>query len=829
MADIVLANPGLTSAQVAERVAQGESNDFRVRVGRTYWQIVRDNVLNVFNIILFILLLIMLTYGDLVNILFASFSVVVNTVIGLTQEINAKRALDRLAALSVQEVKVWRDGELTSIPITRLVKDDVIPVEPGDRIAVDGEVLKADSFEMDESLLTGESDAVQKEVGATLHSGSFCIAGAGLFKATQVGANSTINKLSQTAKAYRNVLTPTQMQINLIVQISIFGMALFAPMSLISGITDRLLPIEIVRNLLVLVTSFVPQGLVLATTVSLTLGALRISRHKTLVQRVNAVESMANVNVLCFDKTGTLTRNQLSVVEVLPLNGKPVDDLRQQLHVYTDNMAHLNKTAAAIALYAGGSALSPDGKNGSNGHNDAAKLTALPAKQLEIPFTSGRKWGAIVFDKETFILGAPERVLDPAQNPEAVGRAQLLATEGQRVLAFAHSQQPISAHETKLTTPRQPLALIVMSDHVRDDIRETLVAFTKQGVSLKVISGDNLETVTAIAQQAGIHIRRAYSGEQLEAMSDGELDHAALEGTIFARIEPETKRKLVRALKQQGRYVAMVGDGVNDVPALKEANMAIAMNDGAQITKDVADVVLLNNAMSTLPLAFEEGKKITQKILGTAKLFLTKNFFTILAFIFIGYMALPFASSPIQISWLTFGAVNIPAFLITFDLLRPAHIQNFTEVLNYVVPAVLIGSVSSAILYALSFLYLRGIPRILRQLDAATIAARNESRSALLIFLCLYGLIVFWNTHGIDILRPRTFRVHYRVALLAALALGFTIVVPFFWPHLFVFVAPSLEIWLLIIVTFAAATLGLGLLQRNQRRLQFFSLPPRVK
>lgn len=792
---------GLTAAQVQERIARGDSNDFKVRVGRSYTEIFRDNVFTIFNFILFVLLVILIANGETGSALFASFSVILNSIIGVVQEINAKRALEALAAMSVQEVNAWRDAKIVKLPITQLVKDDILPIEPGDRIVVDGTVITADSLEMDESLLTGESDAVLKEAGDKLASGSFVIAGSGVMVATAVGANSTINKLAQTAKAYRQVLTPTQREINKIVQISLLGMALFGPMTVISGVAQRLGVGEIAKNTVVLVTSFVPQGLVLATTISLVLGALTISRKQTLVQRTNAVESLANVNILCFDKTGTLTRNMLSVVNVIPLHGT-LDQVRDQMHRYTANLAHQNKTAGAIATYTTG-------------------LPAVtPSKLQEIPFTSARKWGAVVFNNETLILGAPERVLDSAKDPDAQAQAATLAAQGLRVLALATSPQ--APDNGQLSASRQAVALVVMSDQVRDDITATLNEFTAQGVALKVISGDNAETVGAIATAAGMQVTKAYTGDQLESMGSAAFDAAVIEANLFARIEPDTKRKIIRSLKLQGNYVAMVGDGVNDVPALKEANMAIAMNDGAQIAKDVADVVLLNNAMSTLPLAFAEGKLITQKILSSARLFLSKNFWTVLAFIFIGYMSLPFPTTPIQISWLTFAVVNLPALLITFGLIKPPAFKSFRhDVADYVLVTVLVGALSTALLY--TALYLQPLAGLSAEAitDALRNSARDSARSTLLVFMMLYGLIIFWNTMGIDMFDLATMRARLRTTLIGVATVAAALAICYLLPTAFVFAPPTPVEWLMVVVAWIAAGFVLRWGLANNRLQRF--------
>jgi cation-transporting ATPase E len=774
---------GLTSAQVAERVARGETNNFKARVGRTYWQIVRDNVFNLFNIVLFTLLFIVILLQDYSTAFFAGFSVVTNTFLGMIQEFSAKRKLDRLAALAARDVRVWRDGQLATIPIEGIVKDDIIPIEPGDRLVVDGRVTDSDALEMDESHLTGESDAVLKEPGNEVYSGSYCVAGAGVMVATAVGRHSTINRLSSIAKSYKNVQTPTQQKITVLVELSVVAMLILGPMLFIQGLVSQLEFLEIIKNSVVFVTSLVPQGLVLVAILSLTIGAVRISRHQTLIQRVNAVESMANVTVLCFDKTGTLTRNQLAVTEILPLNSASPDEIRSKLSAYLSNLAHLNRTASAVAAYTNQSGIEP-----ANG------LT----KRREIPFNSARKWGAVIFDDETLILGAPERLLPAADH--AAQRAQVLAAEGLRVLAFARSPEPPA--DSHLAPSTEALALIVMSDQVREDIQTTLDAFRSQGVRLKVISGDNLETVKAIATQSGMPIEHAYTGDELEAMSPAELDVAAVEGDLFARIEPDTKRKLIAALKRPGNHVAMVGDGVNDVPALKEADLAIVMNDGTQIAKDVADIVLLNNAMSTLPRAFTEGKSITQTIYGTTKLFLTKNLYSILFFVFAGFIMLPFPISPIQISWVTFGTVNIPATLIAFELLRPSYMQRFRhDVLDYVITGGLVGAVGIAALYVVTYFY----------------GGAASARSAVTMFITLYGILIFWNAHGVDLLRLSSVMRHKRIVLLGIVLATLTILGPYLFSDLFGFVAPTPVVWLLIVAIFLLATLALAITMRRRR------------
>lgn len=783
---------GLSAAEVQERITQGQTNNFKARVGRTYWNIIIDNLLNLFNIVLGTLLLIVISSGDYVTAFFAGFSVVTNSFLGMIQEFNAKRKLDRLAAMATQTVQVWRDGKQVTVSMYEVVKDDVIEIEPGDRLVVDGHVLYSDALEVDESLLTGESDAILKEEGDRLFSGSFCTAGRGVMLATEVGRNSNINRLSMIAKQYKRVLTPTQHKVAAIVELTVLIMFILVPMLFVAARVGNLAFLDAVRNAVVFVTSLVPQGLVLVTILSLTIGAIKISRHRTLIQRVNAVESLANVTVLCFDKTGTLTRNELHVTEVLALDSTPRDEIYAALYDYLNNLAHLNRTAGAVLEYV----------------REQMEERDYPEKTREIPFTSGRKWGAVVLPQHTLIMGAPERILpDTSANrsgQSAAEHARELAVQGMRVLAFA--RMDAAPEGDSVRDQCTPLALIVMSDQVREDIQETLQAFREEGIDLKVISGDNLETVQSIALQAGMEITGAFSGHELDAMNDGELDDAVRHANLFARIEPETKRRIVESLQRHKQYVAMVGDGVNDVPALKQANLAIVMNDGTQISKDVADIVLLDNAMSTLPLAFHEGREITQTIFGTMKMFLVKNFYNVMLFVFIAFMSLPFPITPVQISWSAFGTVNMPATFIAFGLVRPHKMQFFRrDVLDYIFITGVIGSVMMALLYVVVYF--------------SSNRDLMVTRSAITIFVSLYGMMIVWNVQGVDFFEPSTFRQHWRIVLLSIVMTTLTILAMYAWPSLFEFASfglHNIDIIVLITVIFLLTLVLASYAMRNR-------------
>jgi cation-transporting ATPase E len=735
--------PGLTSAEVADRVRRGLTNKFQPRSSRTYKQIFFDNLFSIFNITIFVLLIILLALGESGDTIFAGSTVVVNLLIGLIQEIRAKQALDKLAALSAGTVRVLRDAQPLDIAIDQVVQDDLIELTPGDKVVVDGPCVWDDSVEVDESLITGESDSIQKNVGDPFTSGSFVTAGRAIIRAEKIGEESFVNKLNRTAKGFKLIPTPIQQKINAIVGASVIGMAIFGPLVLVSGIAQGAAFKDTIRNTVVLVTTFVPQGLVLATTLALSFGAVRISFQKTLVQRINAIESLANVTVLCFDKTGTLTENRLSVVDLVPIGSYATDQVKQMLARYIGSLATQNKTASAIEQYVG-------------------KSSVGIAKQSEIPFTSTRKWGAVTFaDGRTLLLGAPEILIDDQQIHEQSG---LFAQQGLRVLAFALSlAKPIGS---ELPADRSPVALIVVHDTPRADIRSTLASFTARNVRLKVISGDNAETVTSIAREAGMNVSRVITGPELEGLTGSAFQTAVLSADVFARIKPETKRQIISALGDTGEYVAMVGDGVNDVPALKAARLGIAMFDGAQIAKDVADLVLLNNALSTLPQALTEGHKTTQKIYATAKIFLTRNLYLILMFIMVGFIGLPFPGQVRQLSWASISTSGIPAMLIALEWIQPRAIWRFRrQVLGYIIISGLIGAVAVTIAYTTTYLISN------HDLQLA--------RTMMTLMAVIYGTFIFWDVNGVIPFEPITFKQNTREAIIGILVAIVTLAVPF--------------------------------------------------
>ena len=769
---------GLTSAEVADRVRRGLTNRFQPRTSRTVAQILADNLFNIFTITLAVLLGLLLALGRVGDTLFAGGSVVANTLIGLVQEIRAKRALDKLAALSASTARVRREGQSVDLPVDQVVKDDLIEVAPGDKIVVDGPCVWEDAVEVDESLITGEADSIDKDVGDRMTSGSFVTAGRAIMRAEKIGEDSFVSQLSRTAKGFKFIPTPIQQKINAIVGVSVVGMALFGPLLIVSGMIQDEPLADTITRATILVTTFVPQGVVLATTLALTFGAVRISLQQTLVQRINAVESMANVTVLCFDKTGTLTENRLSVVEIIDLTPQPpLPTTREALPSSGEGESHLERVKKLLSHYV--SSLATHNKTAAAIEAHLGRSTGGPAKLSEVSFTSTRKWGGATFaDGQTRLLGAPEVLIDDAKIHE---QAAGLARRGLRVLAFAASASALAGD--RLPGPREPVALIVLRDTPREDIQHTLESFASRGVRLKVISGDNVETVSAIARAAGMTIYGTLTGAQLEAMSPAAFAEAAQTANVFARITPETKRRIVAALAARGEYVAMVGDGVNDVPALKAARLGIAMYDGAQIAKDVADLVLLNNALSTLPHALTEGYKTTQKIYSTAKMFLSRNLYMILMFIMVGFMRLPFPDQVRPLSWAAISTTSIPAVFITFGLLRPRPIRKFQrQVLGYNLIAGLIGAVALTLAYTLAYL--------------ASGQDTELAQSVLAIMALLYGVLIFWDVHGVILFEPITFRQNAREAATGIGIAVFTLAVPVLFPGFFQMAVIPISYWI---------------------------------
>jgi len=797
---------GLTSREVAERVATGDVNVVVFRSTRTYQEIFKENIFTLFHISFGIILAMLAILGQSTDAFFSGITILSNIVVGVVQEVKAKWSLDKLALLSVQQVTVIRDGVALIVPLGEVVRDDLIELKPGDRPPVDGDVLVSNALEMDESLLTGESEPMPKQVGDTVLSGSFCIAGGGIFRAVKIGNESYAAQISQTSRTYKRSLTPLQRKINTVVEIFVFALLVAGFLHLIASLNSGRTPVDTLRYAAVIINSFVPAGLVLSISVALALGAVEISKKKTLIQRINAVDSMNSVRILCTDKTGTLTRNQLLVQEIIPLENYNSAQLQELIALYVSLVATHNSSANAMAMFIG-----------------FPKSSAR--KHSEIPFSSARKWGSVTVEDngadaslQEIIIGSPEILL---ANPQSQLKAQEYARQGIRVLAVVTSRgiEKIDQQtDQQLPSTREDCGLVLLKDELRSDVIDTIAALTAKGIEIKVISGDSVDTVAAIASQAGIDVtpETMFTQSDLDSFDQGKFSQAAMHGRVFGRIIPETKRKLIRTMVKRGGYVAMVGDGVNDVPAFKEAQLAIAMNDGAQISKDVADIILLDNSLATLPQAFQAGDEIKQKILASALLYLTKNIMVILTISFVGFVQLPFPIEPRQLTVLTFFIVSVPTILISIGILKVKRINNFLkDVLGYSLLAGLIGSLAMTLGYMLAYfggLGLLNIDVIITPEDFREMGQEQAQAVSILIGL-IYTLLVFWDACHISVWRPKTILKFTFPVQLGLAMFSISTLVLLTMPKLFQIALPDRLGWTLILFLPFTANYLLRLIQ----------------
>ena len=745
---------GLTAVEVQERIRRRQVNTFQIQGGRTYLQIARDNVVNLFNFVVGALLIILISRGEFVSAFFAGFAVVTNSFIGLFQEVRAKQKLNQLSSRSSFTANALRGGEWVVISEQEIVLDDVLRIEAGDRIPVDGTVLSSEGMEIDESAITGESFEIPKDEDDILTSGSFCVSGTGIMVVTAVGDESTLNRMAIAAQEYRYVETPTQMKVRALLEITIVVMFVLGPMLYIAGMVQGISFLEQIENLTVFVTSLVPQGAVLIAVLSLSLGAFAMGRQRMIIQRVNSVESLAHATVICLDKTGTLTENDLHVQEIIPLGDELLDDLLPTLAAYMQQLTSLNLTSVALKDY-----LEVQVPN-----------VALPHEKLEeIPFKSRRKWGGMILDHETQVMGAPEVLLGDI-HPSVSLQVKDLSEQGLRVIAFGSGQNinPDADLHTQIT----PRGLIVLRNQLRPNTKEVIANFLDETqIRFKLLSGDSIETVRAVAEEAGVEVgNQVYSGAEVDAMSQDELNTVVQQSHLFARQTPESKRRIIRTLQDQGGYVAMVGDGVNDVQALKQANLSITFESGAQIAKDIADIVLESNDLSNIFRTFREGRNITQVIFSNLKLFLTKMSYTIAWIVFVGFMFLPFPIKPVQISWVGFGTTNIWSTLIAFGFVKPKMIRSYRrDVAEYMVKVGMVSATAMAAVYAAVYYY-------------AGIANQDPTlaRSVVTVHLSIVNTFVAWHVIGMDFARPATWVKHWRGILVTALLNAVTVGVMFF-------------------------------------------------
>jgi cation-transporting ATPase E len=601
---------GLTEQEAMQRRAAGQGNNVTLQTSRSYRQILQENLFTFINAVFFGISAVMILlhrYSDAVLVVVV---IVSGILMNIFQEIWAKRKLDQIALLNRPIATVIRDGEETQMAPGDIVLGDILVVRSGDQILVDGTVVGTERIDVDEALLTGESDMIPKLAGDSVYSGTFCVSGGGYFEAKKVGTETVAYKLVVGARAFRQVYTPLQQEINLVIRI-ILLLACFLWILVGISFLSRSLPLADIVQRAAVIAGLVPAGLLVAITLAYGMGAVRMLGENVLIQQANAVESLSNVDVLCLDKTGTLTTNQLKLQTIYPV-GITEAVLQQMLGDFAVNTTAHNRTSDAI-------------------------LAAFPGEgrsiKAEVPFSSARQWSAVVFEAGpypgAYVLGAPEKLSKALTlSDEMSAQIQAGVQQGLRVLLFAHSGDPNSldaANQPILPAALTPLGVLQFSDQLRPQARETLHGFSEAGISVKIISGDNPQTVAALAQQAGLGPEIALvSGPELAIMDEAQFTQAAVSCSVFGRITPEQKARLVQTLRRQGRYVAMIGDGVNDVLSLKQANLGIAMESGSRATRGVADIVLLKDSFGSLPHTFLEGQRIRNGIRDALALFIVR-------------------------------------------------------------------------------------------------------------------------------------------------------------------------------------------------------------
>jgi cation-transporting P-type ATPase E len=696
---------GLSSAEVAQRVAAGQVNRVEQPTSRSTLDIVRANTLTPFNALIGALFAVVLLAGDWRDSLFG-FVIVINTGIGIVQEMRAKRTLDRLAVLGETRPSVRRDGVVQEIPADEVVQDDLLVVTSGDEIVVDGTVASANGLEVDESLLTGEADPVSKHPGEELLSGSFVVEGEGTYVASKVGSAGYAASLSAEAKRFTLAHSELRDGINRILKVMT---VLAVPVGLLlvwsqwrtvdgtpgESVTDA------VGGAVAGLVTMIPEGLVLLTSIAFAVGAMRLARRNVLVQELDAVEGLARIDVLCIDKTGTLTEPGMVLRELVPLSTAPLpsDQLGQVVAAFAANDPAPNASLAAIAAA-------------------FADAPSWPVS-ASVPFSSARKWSGVAFDGHgAWVLGAPDLLL--SHDDPAARTAGEYADRGLRVLLFAAT----SADLTDAGTVGQltPAALLTIEQRVKEDAAETLEYFARQGVDVKVISGDGTSTVAAVATQVGLRADAAIDAREL---SDDPVQLAGQveQGQLFARVTPAQKRSMVEALVTAGHDVAMTGDGVNDVLALKSADVGIAMASGSDATRAVAQLVLVDNRFENLPGVVAEGRRVVNNIERVGALFLTKTVYATALSVLSAAFGLAFPFLPRHLTVVTAFTIGIPSFFLALAP-NDHRVESglVRRILRFAVPAGLVASTAAFLAYETALV------------DASVTRVQAQTAAAIVLF-----------------------------------------------------------------------------------------------
>ena len=663
---------GLTNEQVQERIAEGKVNANENPNTRTYKQIIRENTLTFFNFLNLVLLVLVLFVRSYKNSMFMGI-ILINTVIGIIQEVRAKKTIDKLAILTESKTVVLREGKKWNISTEKLVIDDLIFLKTGDQVPADVKILEG-SVEVNESLLTGESDNLAKNPGDELFSGSFVTSGEACCQVIHVGKDNYASQITSEAKEFKRHNSELRNSLNAILKvISIIivplGAMLFYKQYYIVGDTLK----DSVVNMVAAVLGMIPEGLVLLTSVALTLGSMVLATKKTLVQELYCIETLARVDTLCLDKTGTITEGTMKVEDVQLYesgqdSGEKTIDTDAETEAGSDSMEDATSEADKKKLQEMEHIME---NLMSVLHDQNATADALrkrfPAKSdlklvHAIPFSSDRKYSGAVFEeKGTYLIGAAQ-FLFPEGNEELLAHCSTYAEEGFRILILAHSDE--ETESTKLPAGLEPVGLFLITDVIREEAPDTLAFFDSQGVDLKVISGDDPVTVSAIAKKAGLKNADHYI-DATTITTPEEMQRAVAECSVFGRVTPQQKKQMVQALQAQKHTVAMTGDGVNEVLALKEADCSIAMAAGSDAAKNIANVVLLDSNFGAMPHIVNQGRRVVNNIRSAASMFLIKTIFSVLLSLITIFFGDAYPFEPIQMSLISACAVGIPTFLLT--------------------------------------------------------------------------------------------------------------------------------------------------------------------
>lgn len=721
---------GLTETEVDRRRRDGRVNAVPRAPTRTLGQIVRANVITPVNGIIGVLFVLIMIATPGADALFAGV-VVSNSVLGIVQELRAKRTLDRLAVLAAPRARVRRDGQTAEIGVGEVVADDLLVLEPGDQVAVDAAVIEARGLELDESLLTGESDPVDKTAGDEVLSGSFVVAGTGTAQAVRIGAEAYAASLAEEARRFKLVNSELKQGINLILRWLTW---IIPPVSIV--LAWSLWQVEpwreAIRGTVAAAVAMVPDGLVLLTSVSMIVGVLALARRQALARELASVELLARVDVLCLDKTGTITTGRIAFADLEPLGKDSVENLRSILAALAAADPAPNATLRAIA--------------------DATGVAPEWTVTGTVPFSSARKWAATSFDVDgeavTFALGAPEVLL--ADDDPLRDRVTQRARTGQRVVLLARAPGLVGGDQRPAAL--EACAFVLLEDEVRADAPEILGYLRDQGITLKVISGDHPSTVAAVARRAGID-----PGDERDArdLGDDAAVRAAVDDTtVFGRVTPHQKRAMVGALQDGDHVVAMTGDGVNDVLALKDADMGIAMGSGSAASRAVAQLVLLDDAFGTFPRALAEGRRVINNIERVANLFIVKATYAVLLAAMVGLARVPFPFLPRHLTLVGTISIGVPGFVLAlYPSDRRARPGFINRALRYSLPAGTIAALVTAAVY-----------EILRRRDDVIL---DEARTAATLVLLSIGLVVL-----AQLARPLT---PTKVALVAAMAASYLV------------------------------------------------------